>query len=157
MEKLSLTVFIHVTMEWMCVYIFMSYHPPKPKVQGTFEWGYNEILGLVPWNMNVIFPPSSTFEYLWQEGACQSLQLKSRTFFSSNQNIFQALLLLYLPYYCVQNSSSVCQQVVVLVNIHTYFTALQLGPEFEQESIISPFSELPLAVYSVGCGVGHRF
>ena len=48
-------------------------------------------------------------------------------------------------------------RAVVLVNIHTYFTALQLEPEFEKESTISPFSELPLAVYCVGCGVGHRF
>lgn len=67
------------------------------------------------------------------------------------QNIFFCqVLLLYLPRYCVQNSSSVRQQTVVFVNIHTYFTALQLGPEFEQESTISPFSESPLAVYCVG-------
>lgn len=42
----------------------------------------------------------------------------------SKRKIPSPLFSLFLPYFCVQNSSSVCQQVLVLVNSHTYFTAL---------------------------------
>ena len=135
-----------------CLYIYVL---PSPKT-----WGSRHIWIRIQWNVRPCSMECDFFFHLWVFMARDCLSIIATeiwSIFSSKKNICQALLLLYFPYCCVQNSSSVCQQVVVLVNIHTYFTSLQLRPEFEQERTVSPFCGSPLAVYCVGCGVGHRF
>ncbi len=56
MEKLSLTVFIHVTIKWICVHIFMCYHPPNLRFREYLNKNSMK-LDLVPWNINALFFP----------------------------------------------------------------------------------------------------